>query len=217
MGPSPDVTIRNFQPDDEERVKDIFKSGMLSLVPNFYKAGMLRNPKNQIMGYVSLGLLIGWIRARKYLAIGMLGLVAASYAGYMYYVLKKSFGRYVASETQKNLSNICESYKGGAFLVAEVDGQVVGMVGGEKQKDNVMELKRMSVDTTIHSRGVGTKIVQALEEHAKKRGYSKIILSCSSPQVAANRLYTKCGFSVTKEGPMPGFPAAHLVHYEKKL
>ena len=72
--------------------------------------------------------------------------------------------------------------------------------------DGVYELRRMSVDSTIQRRGLGKKLIQALEKELKNvvvvgskggcqmKKMKKIYLTCSNLQHSAHHLYRKSGF-----------------------
>ncbi|KAG8544303.1 hypothetical protein GDO81_022725 [Engystomops pustulosus] len=84
------------------------------------------------------------------------------------------------------------------FWVAESAGEVVGTVaavplevlGGEK----IVELKRMSVASTHRGKGIAKMLCRTLIDFAQKKRYNAVILSTTSVQVDAVRLYEKMGF-----------------------
>jgi GNAT superfamily N-acetyltransferase len=155
----------------------------------------------------------------KYIWIA--GLVAGSWAGYMRFRVVNTMVNYVNRETHENLADIEATYfkREGTFLVAidNSSGRIVGMVGGDNKGKGVLELRRMSVDLSIHSKGLGTRIVHELENFARKNGFKKILLYCTTGQYAANRLYQKTGFELLDLIPMSELPGTHMCHYEKNL
>jgi len=173
---------------------------------------------SQAVWGISLTQLIGLAMAEQLQFVPLVGIVTAAYAGYLYYRVRQQIQAYIKTETEMNLFNISETYvyKGGTFLVAVHEGRIVGIVGGENRTNGVMELKRMIVDVSIHSRGLGTTIVEALQVHAIRLGFSKISLATSNAQPAAKRLYTKCGFQLVKETDLH-IPGAKLCFYAKQL
>lgn len=222
IGPS-DVTIRTFQDNDGPRVKELFRAGMNSLTIQFYKLMLLYSPLSWAVWGVGTGFFAVLAYVKRYRAMWAVGLLVVSYVVYLYVTVKAMIKNYVDTEIESNLLNVSDTYMtpGGTFLVAVHDqsGRIVGMVGGEKTKSKegtTMELKRMSVDTNVHSRGLGTKIVDELQVYARQLGFQKIVLSCTTPQLAANRLYRKCGFTMVKETAF-GLPGAKIRFYEKGL
>jgi ribosomal protein S18 acetylase RimI-like enzyme len=122
-------------------------------------------------------------------------------------------------------------YGGKGAVVVAVDtstNQVVGMVAGQEvvkkeeavgdgiqNKSNdidggvvknsvvVFELRRMSVDTRIQRRGIGQRLIRQLEQELLPRDMHKMILTCSSIQYAAHRLYEKAGFRLVEQMTFP--------------
>ena len=90
--------------------------------------------------------------------------------------------------------------------VAEWGGNVVGMVGlvhNESHKPGVAELQRMSVSPVCRRMGIARKLLDELLQHAKKQGFEKIVLTTTSAQTPAIRLYKKYGFKLMAVFPYP--------------
>lgn len=64
------------------------------------------------------------------------------------------------------------------------------------------ELVRLSVDKTYRRRGIGQRLVQAVEHFAKQHGYRCICLCTLQVQTQAVVLYQNCGYSLVKEVPL---------------
>jgi len=80
--------------------------------------------------------------------------------------------------------------------VAEWGGNVIGMVGlvhNESHKPGVAKLQTMPV----------SKLLDELLQHAKKQGFEKIVLTTTSAQTPAIRLYKKYGFKLMAVFPYP--------------
>jgi len=140
---------------------------------------------------------------------------AAPVVGLYYYVLNNFRKGYIRSSIQSDLSDIENVYGGkGCFLVAEdtESKQIVGMVGGEHKKqqekdyangydngddDGVYELRRMSVLSSCQKRGVGRRLIRALESELHQP--TRLYLTCSSLQHSAHALYEKTGFVLKTE------------------
>jgi ribosomal protein S18 acetylase RimI-like enzyme len=82
----------------------------------------------------------------------------------------------------------------GRLLLAEVGGNVVGMVAMRSLGAGTCEMKRMFVDTALHGMGVGRSLAEALIVEARRAGYDRMRLDTSHGQVAAIRLYRSLGF-----------------------
>jgi GNAT superfamily N-acetyltransferase len=138
---------------------------------------------------------------------------------------------YIAAEIEGDLANIPQSYQGGIYLIAVYRGAVIGMVGGcanHKYSSSstshdtndggggVMELKRLSVDLRLHSRGLGTLLVQTLHRKARQLGFVRMRLATSTAQQPAIRLYQRAGYRLIKTKSL-GVPGTDLCFFEKNL
>ena len=211
-----DVTIRGFQESDAHRVKDLFRAGMESLLPSFCKLALLEYPVSRVVWACSAGIMVVLAITDQLQYTPTVLVAALVYIASVVAKLRSRLAAFITSEIESNLVDIHRSYKGGTFLVAVYQDIIIGMVGGENRGNGIMEMKRMSVDTRIHSRGLGTRLVQALHDQAKQLGYSKISLATTSAQQPAIRLYRKFGYELMKESPL-GVPGVDLCIFEKDL
>lgn len=83
---------------------------------------------------------------------------------------------------------------GGALLVAESEGRVIGCVALKPLRRDACEMKRLFVDSAAHGQGFGDGLARAVVERAKGLGYSKMMLDTGPLQVEARTLYRKLGF-----------------------
>ena len=82
----------------------------------------------------------------------------------------------------------------GAFLVARLDGVVVGCGAVRQLDDTTAEVKRMFVDPPARGRGVGRRLLEELEAWAVAAGMTRLVLEAGDRQQEAIRLYQLCGF-----------------------
>src|SRR5215203_6202760 len=82
----------------------------------------------------------------------------------------------------------------GAFLVVYADGVPVGCGAVRLVDAETGELKRMYMSPTVRGKGLGRKLVAALESEARALGAKRLILETGIRQAAAIALYRKCGF-----------------------
>jgi GNAT superfamily N-acetyltransferase len=82
----------------------------------------------------------------------------------------------------------------GGFVVAYRNGVAVGGGGLKRLDDGVAEIKRMYVAPEARSRGVARRILEALEELARRRGYSRVRLDTGTDQPHALALYQSAGY-----------------------
>lgn len=89
---------------------------------------------------------------------------------------------------------------GGSFLLgAWAEGQMVGMIGLERQSQQKLrhsaELNSMMVRPSYTARGVGRQLMEACIAEARKAiGLEQIVLRVSTSSTSAIRLYEHAGF-----------------------
>lgn len=85
--------------------------------------------------------------------------------------------------------------KGGAILIAELDGEAVGTAGlVPGHGDGVLELIKMSARSDVQGRGVGRALMDASIDKARAMGAARIWLETNTRLEAALALYRKAGF-----------------------
>ena len=102
----------------------------------------------------------------------------------------------------------------GCFLVATIDGRAVGCGGFKMSGDDAAEIKRMWVSPAVRGQGIGRRLLEALEEHAREAGCRVARLDTNETLHEAHRLYRRAGYR-----EIPRFndePYAHL-WFEKVL
>lgn len=82
----------------------------------------------------------------------------------------------------------------GAFLVIYEDGNPVGCGAVRLLEPGTAELKRMYVAPAVRGRGLGRRLVAALENEARALGVQRLILETGIRQAAALALYRASGF-----------------------
>jgi GNAT superfamily N-acetyltransferase len=83
----------------------------------------------------------------------------------------------------------------GAFVVARHGGRPVGCGAVRSLTAEIAELKRMYVAPEARGRGLGARLVAALEEEARRLGVRRLVLETGDRQLAAIALYTRAGFA----------------------
>ena len=79
------------------------------------------------------------------------------------------------------------------FFIARLEGEAVGC-GGVSFEDGLAEVKRMYVRPRARGRGVAQAIVARLEDEARARGVSRLVLETGDVRHAAMRFYERAGF-----------------------
>lgn len=84
----------------------------------------------------------------------------------------------------------------GTFLVAYSASEAVGCGGWRSHGSGgiVAELKRMYTAPAARGRGVARQVLAALEESARSRGRTRMILECGERQPEAIKMYLACGY-----------------------
>jgi putative acetyltransferase len=102
------------------------------------------------------------------------------------------------------------------FLVARIDGEAVACGAIRGLEPGVAEVKRMYVRDAARGRGVGRRILAALESKAREAGVSLLRLETGTAQPEAIALYTSAGFvAVETFGEYTGNDYSRC--FEKKL
>lgn len=83
----------------------------------------------------------------------------------------------------------------GAFLVAWLNDMAVGCGAVRRLNQTTAEIKRMYVDPSVRSRGIGRALVEALEREARLTGLTTIVLETGTRLAAAIRLYETMGYA----------------------
>jgi GNAT superfamily N-acetyltransferase len=236
-----EIIIRDFEPKDLDRVKFLFRAGMVSHVPTLTKLltkHRLVTPDVAHPLVLSAPLLALTPRQSSskdrvssfILYLGAALVSSLGWFAYHSYLSPKLFSGYISYSIDGDISDIPSVYqeKGGVFLVAvSTDSDmVVGMVGGEfKHKEEagkdglqreVYEVRRLSVGPEARGKGLGSRLIQALQERVPAQ--SRMFADCSNIQPAAQRLYSKNGFGPTLQFPLEGWPFPFkLWRYEKEI
>ena len=88
----------------------------------------------------------------------------------------------------------------GAFLIVYHEGTPVGCGALRLLDPETAELKRMYVTPALRGRGLGRRLVAALEAEARSLGVRRLVLETGVRQAAALALYRATGFQ-----PIPLF------------
>jgi GNAT superfamily N-acetyltransferase len=96
--------------------------------------------------------------------------------------------------THFNLSAQEVADRRGTFLVVYRDGTPVGCGALRLLDADTAELKRMYVSPTARGRGLGRRLVAALEAEAGALGVRRLVLETGVRQTAALALYRATGF-----------------------
>ncbi|MGX8709428.1 MAG: GNAT family N-acetyltransferase [bacterium] len=120
---------------------------------------------------------------------------------------EKQRKQYIQYNTLENIHDV--------VLIIE-DGKAAACGGFKEYEPGTAEIKRVFTEKGCRNRGYGKSIMNALEERALNKGYTKLILETGFLLKEAIRMYTSIGFHVIKNyGQYINMPES--VCMEKKL
>jgi GNAT superfamily N-acetyltransferase len=102
----------------------------------------------------------------------------------------------------------------GLILVAYAGREPVGIGALRGLDRSTGEIKRMYVDPGHRGTGVGRRLLDELEEHARQRGFDAVRLDTHDRLIEANQLYSSRGYRRIED--YNGNPSANR-WYEKPL
>lgn len=106
--------------------------------------------------------------------------------------------------------------RGGAFVVAYVDGIPSACGGIFRVDDATAEVKRMFTSDRVRRQGVAGAVLGALEERGRQLGYRRLRLATGARQPEAISLYERRGFArIDPYPPHDGDPLSRC--YAKDL
>lgn len=96
-----------------------------------------------------------------------------------------------------DLDDLAAAFAGGAFLVAERGGRLIGTGGWTPVSGGEAEIRRMWVARDLRRSGIGGAILRRLVEDIRASGRRRIILETTSTWSDAVAFYRKHGFAGT--------------------
>jgi len=84
--------------------------------------------------------------------------------------------------------------RGGAFLVASVDGALAGCGGVQRLDETTAEIRRVFVREAARRRGVARALVEGLLAVARELGYARVRLDTGDRLREARALFSALGF-----------------------
>lgn len=106
-----------------------------------------------------------------------------------------------------------ESYITGRDSVfsLHIEGEVAGVCALKEDESGAFELTKMAVNPNFRGQGVGKILMDTVEGYAKNTlGLNHIYLISNTVNAAAIRLYKRCGWRVSFEGPHPKYARADI-------
>src|SRR5262245_8930633 len=106
----------------------------------------------------------------------------------------RAFGEWYLEQT---LEGVREN--DGAMLVAAHNGALCGMVAGyavddPESRSRYFYIAELSVSETMRGQGVGSRLITAIEDFARKRGHTTVVIGVLVKNTRAHALYDRLGF-----------------------
>ncbi|KAG8453403.1 hypothetical protein GDO86_000144 [Hymenochirus boettgeri] len=200
------VHIREFQPPDQESARRIFYEGIKERIQSSAFRGLKYQPLLQSIYTVMA--VICFVVTKSLLVTCC---VPIFLMGMRYYYSRKIILNHLECALRTDMSDIDQYYmrqSGSCFWVAVLDGKVVGIVAARgNEEDNVVELRRMSVDSNYRGKGIAKALGRKVLEFAMLNHYSSIVLGTTAVKIAAHKLYESLGFrhvGVVEHHTVPG-------------
>ena len=116
-------------------------------------------------------------------------------------------GQPAPNDTGADIENIHEGYftdDANHFWVAEIDGQVVGMIGVARDTEHTAEIRRLRVDKQWQASAVGGKLIETALHHCTHHGYLKVVFDTRFDTDAAVDMFDRFGFQHTRTKAVQG-------------
>lgn len=113
--------------------------------------------------------------------------------------LGEHFG-WIDETRNPDLDDIAMSYlaRGHTFIIAEIDGQVVGTGALLTESKSVGRIVRMSVSQAHRRNGIGRALVTRLLNIARQKRFNQVHVATTPGWHDAIGLYQHCGFTESK-------------------
>ncbi|XP_063315917.1 N-acetylaspartate synthetase isoform X1 [Pelobates fuscus] len=185
--------IREFQPKDQESARRIFHEGIKERIPSSAFRGLRYQPLLQCL--YAIITVICFVVTNSFLLTCCVPMLIM---GLRFYYSRKIILNHLEGAHHTDLTDIQQYYMkqpGCCFWVAILEGKVVGIVAARgNEEDNVVELRRMSVDSSFRGKGIAKALGRKVIEFAMLNHYSSIVLGTTAVKIAAHKLYESLGF-----------------------
>lgn len=117
-------------------------------------------------------------------------------------------GRLRGNDTGADIENLHEGYfaddGASGFWVASHGGEVIGMIGVQKIRENTAELRRLYVREGYRRRRVGTTLVEHAIDFCHHRAYLKVVLDVAFERSPAIAVLQKFNFTHVRTREIDG-------------
>jgi N-acetylglutamate synthase-like GNAT family acetyltransferase len=116
-------------------------------------------------------------------------------------------GQIAPNDTGADVENIQAAYfdeDRHHFWVAEVDGQVVGMIGVASDEPHTAEIRRLRVEPSYQETEIPAVLLETALNHCKHHEYLKVRLDTRFERNQALNLFDRIGFQHTRSKNLHG-------------
>lgn len=116
-------------------------------------------------------------------------------------------GQIAPNDTGADIENIREAYlaePSSHFWVAQVQGQILAMIGVSREQEHTAEIRRLRVDKAWQHTAIAAKLMETALAHCKREGYLKVVLDTRFDPDAVVDLFDRFGFQHTRTKSMQG-------------
>jgi putative acetyltransferase len=116
-------------------------------------------------------------------------------------------GQIAPNDSGADIDNMREAYFDNErhhFWVAELNGQVVAMIGVASDEPHTAEIRRLRVDPDHQQTPIASTLLETAIAHCKHHGYLKVRLDTRFERDAAVGLFDHVGFQHTRTKSMHG-------------
>lgn len=110
-------------------------------------------------------------------------------------------GQIAPNDTGADVDNIVEAYFDSErhhFWVAELDGQIIGMVGVASDEEHTAEIRRLRVEPKFQQSQLPGMLLEIAVNHCRRNEYLKVRLDTRFEHHAAVEMFDKVGFQHTR-------------------
>ncbi|KAJ3530846.1 hypothetical protein NMY22_g8406 [Coprinellus aureogranulatus] len=215
------IWVRPFRDEDAGQVRELFVRGICCGADSTREVAMrsMFTETVALPSYplFSLGLGLSTFAQSNLLRLagGLLSAASVAWVAFLRWNASQDVRRYCSHSLNDDLADIGRHYRvtrrdhgvedddGGAsyFWVAETEEEgtkvIVGCVGLDSLTQSgktFTELRRMSIHGAYRRRGIASLLLNTLISYAKERGAKKVVLSTTSWQASARKMYERFGW-----------------------
>ncbi len=88
-------------------------------------------------------------------------------------------------------------YSNSSFtIVVEENNKIIGYGTAAKLNKDSMDIESIAILPEYHGKGYGSKLIEAIENEIKKRGYKKLVLEVREKNENAKNFYLNHGYKI---------------------